>query len=186
MISETAIFLGAFGTGLLALDVVKPKFLRKSRDLLSRVASHDLSPLILFKSEFDEKDHEAISVIKAIGFYVSLLSLFAVYIVYQPSDELIQRISYYPASSIGLMVIGYYLPNVRIGGWLIATGTYMVTPLIFCFLFTYAALLSVLQLPIKLAMKTEEKWLGEDQAPRFLGYGILFISFILQFIALKS
>jgi hypothetical protein len=186
MLNDLAILFGAIGTGLLALDAVKPRFLKSSKELLAKVASHDLSPLILFRSNYDDRDYEALSVIKAVGFYVSLVSLILIYFIYQPSDELIQKIAYYPLSAIALMFMGYFLANFRLGGWLIAIATYMVTPLILAFLFVFSALSWCLQLPIKAAVHNEEKWFGEDQAPRVLGYGLLFSSFIFQFIALKS
>jgi hypothetical protein len=186
MLNELAILMGIFGTSLLALDAVKPKFLAESRDLLARIASHDLSPLILFKSEYDEKDYEALAIIKAVGFYVSIVAFATLYLIYRPSDELIQLATYYPASAVCLMVVGYYFPSERVGGWLISFATYMVTPLILTFLFVFSFLSWLLQLPIRATIHQENKWLGKDQAPRVLGYVFLFSSFILQLIALKS
>jgi hypothetical protein len=188
MLNEIALLLGAIGTGLLALDVVKAEILKSLRNIFAELASHRLSPSIIFKDDYDEKDHYAISVIKTVGFYTSSITALCLYLIYQPSDDLIQKIMYYPLSVMVMMLIGYFVMSIshKLGGWLISTGTYLALPTIWVFMFVFSVISWLFQLPIKFVVQQEEKWIGENQAPRVLGLFLLFLSFVLQFIAMKS
>ena len=188
MFNEIALLLGAIGTGLLALDVVKADILMNLRNVFAKLASHRLSPSIIFKDNYDEEDQYAISVKKTVGFYTSIITALCLQLVYQPSDELIQKIMYYPLAVMIMMLVGYFVFSFsqKLGGWLISAGTYLALPTIWVFMFVFSIISWLLQFPIKFVIKQEEKWIGENQAPRFLGLLLLFLSFVLQFIAMKS
>lgn len=188
MLNEIALLLGAIGTGLLALDVVKAEILKNLRNVFAELASHRLSPSVIFKDHCDEKDQYAISVIKSVGLYTSIITALCLYFVYQSSDELIQKIMYYPLAVMIMMLAGYFIFSFsqKFGGWLISAGTYLALPTILAFMFVFSIVSWLLQFPIKFVVKQEEKWIGENQAPRFLGLLLLFLSFALQFIAMKS
>lgn len=188
MLNEIALLLGAIGTGRLALDVVKVDILKNLRNVFAELASHRLSPSIIFKDIYDEKDQYAISVIKSVGFYTSSITSLCLYLAYQPSDELIQKMMYYPLAVMIMMLIGYFIFSLsqKLGGWLISAATYLALPTIWVFMFVFSIVSWLLQFPIKFVIKQEEKWIGENQAPRFLGLLLLFLSFVMQFIAMKS
>lgn len=188
MLNEIALLLGAIGTGLLALDVVKADILKNLRNVFAELASHRLSPSIIFKDNYDEKDKYAISVIKTVGFYTSSIATLFLYFLYQPSDELIQKIIFYPLAVMIIMLVGYFVFsfNQKLGGWLTSAGAYLALPTIWIFMFVFSIVSWLFQFPIKFVIKQEEKWIGENQAPRFLGLLLLFLSFVLQFIAMKS
>lgn len=188
MLAQIAVLLGAIGSGMLALDVVKPEILANLRRAFGEMASHRLSPAFLFKKEFDDKDHEALSVITTVGFYGSIVVLLCLYYFYGPNNDVVEKLMYYPLLIMGLMLSGFLIMNfsMKIGGWLISSGSYLALPLICCFMIAFAIVSLVLQSPIKFVVDNEKTWFAENQAPRVLGLLLLFISFVLQFLALKG
>ncbi|MDN3556255.1 hypothetical protein [Halomonas maura] len=188
MLAQIAVLLGAIGTGMLALDVVKPKILASLRRAFGDMASHRLSPRFLFKREFDDKDHEALSAIKTVGFYGSVVATLCLYYFYEPSSDVVEKVMYYPLLIVGVMLTGFLVMNLsmRMGGWLISLGSYLALPLIYCFMVIFSIVSLVLQSPIKFVVDNEKIWFAENQAPRVLGLLLLFMSFVLQFFALKG
>lgn len=188
MLAQIAVLLGAIGTGMLALDVLKPEILASLRRAFEEMASHRFSPALLFKKEFDDKDHEALSAIKTVGFYGSIVAALCLYYFYGPSNDVVEKVMYYPLIIIGLMLAGFLIMNlsIRVGGWLISSGSYLALPLIYFFMMTFSIASLVLKSPIKFVVDNEQTWIAENQAPRVLGLLLLFMSFVLQFLALKG
>jgi hypothetical protein len=188
VLNEIALFCGMFGTAWLALDVAKPKILENLSLAFKRLTEHNFNPFFLFKGALNEDDNKALSVVKSVGFYSSILIYCTIQYLYQPSEETLRLYSYVPLSIFGSMLIGYLLMglNQTLGGIFITVPSYIMLPITYMFFLVFTVVSFFLQMFIKLFVAMENKWIGEHQAPRFLGLMLLFISFLLQFIAIKS
>jgi len=188
VLNEIALFCGMFGTAWLALDVAQPKILENLSLAFKRLTEHNFNPIFLFKETLNEDDNKALSVVKSVGFYSSILIFCAIQYFYQPNEETLRLYSYIPLSIFGSMLFGYLLMglNQTVAGIFITVPSYIMLPITYMFFLVFTVISLFLQVFIKLFVTMENRWIGEHQAPRFLGLMLLFISFLLQFIALKS
>ncbi|MGK0270080.1 MAG: hypothetical protein ACI88H_000715 [Cocleimonas sp.] len=188
MLNEIALFCGMFGTAWLALDLAQPKILEDLSLAFKRLTEHNFNPIFLFKDVLSESDDKALLVVRSVGFYSSILIFCVIQYFYQPSEETLRYYSYIPLSIFGSMLLGYFLMSVNqtVAGLLISVPSYIMLPITYMFFLIFTVISWCLQMLIKQFVAMENKWIGEHQAPRFLGLILLFISFLLQFIALKS
>jgi len=188
MINQLALLLGALGTVLLALDSAKPEIMTSLRNAMKKLAQQKLSPAFLYKSSLSETDTYSLSVTKSVGFYSALATGLTLYYLFQPSNEIIQRLFYYPASIVFLMMVGLLVSRVHIkyGGWFVSAGTYLALPLILGAMSIFFVYAWVVRIPVKIVLLQETMWLGENQASRTLGYLLLFFAFALQLYAAKN
>lgn len=69
---------------------------------------------------------------------------------------------------------------------LITSSTLLMLPFFYVFFIVFGLLGVALRLILLLIVSLENSVIGQEQSPRFLGLLILFLSFFLQLIALKS
>lgn len=188
MLNDIALVLGMIGTGWLALDVAKPEILKNMSTVFKQLTKHSFNPSFLWKKEFSETDHKTLSIIKIVGVWSLITVLAALQYTDYLSEQTLRQISYFPAALIGSVFIGSVLMGVseKIAKILIVVPSYIILPVSLIYFFIFALVSIALQLFVKLFVSLEGKLIGTDQAPRFLGLVLIFTSFLLQFIALKS
>ncbi|KZN70324.1 hypothetical protein [Pseudoalteromonas luteoviolacea] len=188
MLNELALFLGMIGTACMALDVAKADFLRNLSSVFKLFTKQNLKPAILFKKQFTDEDHKALSSLKKIGIVTSI-ALVLIFNSYLSDDnKVIEFISYIPFALLISSLIGCALfPKIeKLGALFISIPIYLILPVIYIFLFLSGIVSFLFQLLLKACVSLENNLIGENQAPRFLGLIFLFLSFLLQFIALRT
>lgn len=190
MINEVALLLGMLGTVMLALDVATPSILPNLSNSFRNFTKQNIFPRFLFRCghEPTDEDRENLSRISVIGFF-SLFVAFGVMRITLPElESILNSYAWVIGIPFLLALTGYGALNFSqiLARILITSSTLLMLPFIYAFFIVFGFLGAVLRLILWPIVRLENSVIGQDQSPRFLGLLILFLSFFLQLIALKS
>lgn len=188
MLVKLSALLGAIGTGLLALDVARPDFLKVLRSSFGSFSNTKIKLSLIYKRQPTEEELQSISTIQTVGLFSVMMLFIVAYYILKPSNDAVNHymrfVSIYPITYTVLIAIGFLLLKYgnNKGRHLVATATYLVLPSIIVAMAVFVILAWPIQFIVALTVRSEGRLIGENQAPRFLGLIILFASFVLQLL----
>ncbi|MFN1584612.1 hypothetical protein [Vibrio rotiferianus] len=190
MINEVALLLGMLGTGMLALDVANPSILTSLSNSFRNFANQGIFPSFLFRCNYEptDEDREKLNRIRIIGFFSLLVAFGVMWVTFPELETILNSYAWVIGIPFILALAGYGALSFSqmLARILITSSTLLVLPFFYVFFIVFGILGVVLRLILLPIVSLENAVIGQEQSPRFLGLLILFLSFFLQLIALKS
>ncbi|EJG1536601.1 hypothetical protein ACEWBJ_22565 [Vibrio parahaemolyticus] len=190
MINEVALLLGMLGTGMLALDVATPSILTSLSNSFRNFANQSIFPRFLFRRNYEptDEDRENLNRIRIIGFFSLLVAFGVMWVAFPELESILNSYAWVISIPFILALAGYGALSFSemFARILITSSTLLMLPFFYVFFIVFGILGVALRLILLPIVSLENSVIGQEQSPRFLGLLILFLSFFLQLIALKS
>lgn len=184
MIEHAVVVLGMLGTGLLALDIVRPQLLRLINLHFIMVSRLKFSFRIFWKpnDQLTKGERRVIkAIIKLSGYTFALLLLFS-YPFLSWDYQLSNYVKFGILALLALPVLAGSLVHVAndVSVFLVRVINAVSVPGLALYFYFFLFVGVVYQLVIRRVFSVQRAYLARHQAPRFLGLVLLFCSFFLQ------
>lgn len=182
-LTKFGLMLDILGALLLATDLLREEYRSSIRRSMDEIQSFRMDHRVLWQSGHDEELEENVEFIRRVGGAALVIVGLMLAIAFSAMESVARPFVYYfvASASLGLGAVALQRLNETLSLRLLGFATYVSLPLVWLAFVGYWAATSVLSKLVGLGASAE-RWVEEENLPRFYGLFLLLMGFSFQII----